>query len=129
MDSAWWDCFFTHRECEAYNGCSNYECEEGVDEPEWREIPWKENIVSFMDWLDCRIDPYMESSLKCGDLNGSYGVCLRTGGGWCEGIADPAWYDCFYYDAGCQEYNGCSSYACEDEGEGTDSGESSASFL
>ena len=127
MDPAWHDCFFYNAGCEDYNGCSNYKCEEeGVDEPEEPTEPVLENTVSFMDWLDCYRNTD-GSAEECGDLNGSYNRCYWSEE--CEGIADPAWHDCFWYGTGCLEYNGCSSYTCEDEGEGTDSGESPASFL
>ena len=126
MSPAWHDCFFYNTGCEEYNGCSNYKCEEEGKEDDGTTETADGNTVSFMDWLDCYKNTD-GSAEECGDLNGTYNDCYWSENR--EGIVDPAWHDCFWYNTGCQEYNGCSSYTCDDEGESTEGGDNSASFL
>ena len=119
INSAWHDCYFYDRGCADYNGCETYACNEGTDSTGGDD-------VSFYEWLDCyrNTDGGAE---ECGDASGDYYGCYMYE--TCDGIADPAWHDCYWYDRGCGAYNGCDSYDCPEGEDGdSDSGESGTTF-
>ena len=107
VDAAWHDCYWYNRGCEAWNGCEEYACENGSDGT-------TTNSVSFLDWLDCYKNTSGDAE-TCGDATGDYNSCYWAGS--CEGVVDAAWHDCYFYNQGCEAYNGCSSYTCG-EGQG-----------
>ena len=32
--------------------------------------------------------------------------------GICEGVTSEYWHDCYFFDEGCELYNGCTNYYC-----------------
>ena len=109
VDAAWHDCYWYNRGCEAWNGCETYACEKGPDGT-------VTNDISFLDWLDCYKNTSGDAE-TCGDTTGDYNSCYWAGS--CDGIVDAAWHDCYFYNQGCQAWNECETYTCEEGSDGT----------
>ena len=116
VDAAWHDCFWYNQGCEAYNGCETYLCENGSTST------GTTNGESFLQWLDCYKNT-TSGAEECGDSTGEYYGCYMNEA--CSGIVDAAWHDCYWYGRGCDAWNGCETYACD---EGRNNNTSSVDF-
>ena len=94
----WHDCYFND-DCENFNGCTNYYCINTIN-------------PTFFEFAEC----YEKTSLyeyECTDQgNGDeFYSCYQYDR--CEEIGvSEFWHDCFNYDEGCEDFNGCSTYEC-----------------